>query len=104
MKNKKAFCRSPKPRISHWLLGIGVLLDGQCRLSAQEKTEVVRPKPEEVVVPEGLDEIAAKQHVAIQSMTAPWGYWGTRPDSYSSWTNHSNRLIPVYVFGGNLEA
>jgi len=104
MKNKKAFCRSPKPRISHWLLGIGVLLVGQCRLSAQEKTEVLRPKPEEVVVPEGLDEIAAKQHVAIQSMTAPWGYWGTRPDSYSSWTNHSNRLIPVYVFGGNLEA
>jgi alkaline phosphatase len=35
-------------------------------------------------------------------MTSPWGYWGYRPESYSSWTNHSNRLIPVYVFGGTL--
>lgn len=25
--------------------------------------------------------------------------WGPDPSMYSSWTNHSNRLIPVYTFG-----
>ena len=47
------------------------------------------------------DAIASKQAAAIKEKTAQWGYWGTRPSSYSSWTNHSNRLIPVYVFGGS---
>jgi alkaline phosphatase len=87
-------------------LGTSLLLLVSGQLLAQEKAEkkesVVRPRPEEVEVPEGLDDVAAKQHVAIQSMTSPWGYWGYRPESYSSWTNHSNRLIPVYVFGGTL--
>ncbi len=27
------------------------------------------------------------------------GYWGADPKVYSSWTSHSNRLIPVYAFG-----
>lgn len=26
-------------------------------------------------------------------------HWGPDPDKYSSWTSHSNRLIPVYTFG-----
>jgi alkaline phosphatase len=68
-----------------------------------EKAEVVRPAPEEVEIPEGLDTLAAKQHIAVQSRVCPWGFWGYRPESFSSWTNHSNRLIPVYVFGESLE-
>jgi len=71
-------------------------------VESEQKAQVVRPSPEEVEIPEGLDEIAAKQHIAIQSMKSPWGYWGTRPESYSSWTNHSNRLIPMYIFGDSL--
>lgn len=68
-----------------------------------EKAEVVRPAPEDVEIPEGLDTLAAKQHIAVQSRVCPWGFWGYRPESFSSWTNHSNRLIPVYVFGESLE-
>ena len=47
-----------------------------------------------------LDRIAWLQANAIANMSATWGHWGNRPRSYSAWTNHSNRLIPVYVFGG----
>ncbi|MFM8398184.1 MAG: alkaline phosphatase, partial [Pirellula sp.] len=86
-------------------LSAGLLMFSYGSLLAQDKSdnkEKVRPAPEEVVVPEGLDSIASKQHIAIQSMKAPWGYWGARPESYSSWTNHSNRLIPLYVFGDSL--
>jgi alkaline phosphatase len=68
----------------------------------QDKTAEPPPRPEDVVVPEGLDSIARMQHIAITSLTSDWGFWGYRPTSYSSWTNHSNRLIPVYVFGDSL--
>lgn len=66
---------------------------------SQEKNTTPPPRPEDVIVPDGLDAIARLQHIAITSLTADWGFWGYRPSSYSSWTNHSNRLIPVYVFG-----
>lgn len=69
----------------------------------EKKVEEPPPRPEDVVIPSGLDSLAAKQYVAIKSRTAYWGYWGTRPQSYSSWTNHSNRLIPMYVFGDTLQ-
>ncbi len=48
------------------------------------------------------DEMRQLQLVAVVTERAPWGHWGTRPSVYSEWTNHSNRLIPVYTFGGNL--
>jgi len=48
-----------------------------------------------------MDKIARLQAQAIANRTAAWGHWGNRPSSYSAWTNHSNRLIPVYVFGGS---
>jgi alkaline phosphatase len=35
---------------------------------------------------------------------ATWGHWGDQPDRYISWSNHSNRLIPVYTFGTMLDA
>ncbi len=47
------------------------------------------------------DPIADMQSAAMVQRTAAWGHWGNRPGSYSAWTNHSNRLIPVYVFGGS---
>ncbi len=48
---------------------------------------------------EGLDRLARMQRDAFKNQNASWGHWGNRPSSYSAWTNHSNRLIPVYVFG-----
>jgi alkaline phosphatase len=47
------------------------------------------------------DPIALMQQTAMVEKTAAWGHWGNRRRSYSAWTNHSNRLIPVYVFGGS---
>lgn len=48
-----------------------------------------------------MDKVAQMQTKAISDKTATWGHWGNRPTSYSAWTNHANRLIPVYVFGGS---
>ncbi|MGY8771725.1 MAG: alkaline phosphatase, partial [Pirellulales bacterium] len=33
-----------------------------------------------------------------------WVHWGDRKGIYSKWTSHSNRLIPVYSYGGSLES
>ncbi len=49
------------------------------------------------------DHVRALQFAAIESGSATWGHWGGSPDKYSSWTNHSNRLIPVYTFGMTLD-
>jgi alkaline phosphatase len=51
-----------------------------------------------------LDRLAKLQTEAIESKFAEWGHWGARPKSYSAWTNHSNRLIPIYTFGGSFQA
>ena len=50
------------------------------------------------------DHLRAAQLAAIETGKADWGYWGTNPEKYTGWTNHSNRLIPVYLFGGTLDA
>ena len=39
------------------------------------------------------------QFQAVESKKATWAHWGDRPFTYSTWTNHSNRLIPVYGWG-----
>lgn len=49
------------------------------------------------------DFVAELQKKAIADRMAPWGYWGPKPDSYNGWTNHSNRLIPVYVYGASFQ-
>lgn len=48
------------------------------------------------------DHVAAMQVEAEQTGTASWGHWGDQPDRYVAWSNHSNRLIPVYAFGISL--
>lgn len=47
------------------------------------------------------DRLATLQSSAMAEKSASWGHWGNRPGGYNAWTNHSNRLIPVYVFGGS---
>ncbi len=49
------------------------------------------------------DPVRALQFAAIDSGSATWGHWGGNPAKYSTWTNHSNRLIPVYTFGITLD-
>ena len=33
-----------------------------------------------------------------------WIHWGDQKGTYSNWTSHSNRLIPVYSYGLSLES
>jgi len=53
--------------------------------------------------PESADAMRQLQTDAIKNLTARWGYWGSSPDRYSTWMNHSNRLIPMYTFGLTLD-
>lgn len=51
-----------------------------------------------------LDQVRNLQTRAIESGKADWGRWGSHTDKYSSWINHSNRLVPLYSFGMGLES
>jgi alkaline phosphatase len=53
--------------------------------------------------PPAADHLRSLQAQAMTLERAEWGHWGPRPGEYSAWTAHSNRLIPVYVFGGSLD-
>ncbi|MDA1040000.1 MAG: alkaline phosphatase [Planctomycetota bacterium] len=48
------------------------------------------------------DPIRGMQIEAEIDGVAAWGHWGDQPERYVSWSNHSNRLIPVYTFGVGL--
>ena len=49
------------------------------------------------------DIIRKMQRDAVTAGKADWGYWGTDPLRYSTWTSHSNRLVPIYTFGITLQ-
>nr|WP_231846424.1 alkaline phosphatase [Rhodopirellula baltica] len=49
-----------------------------------------------------IDPMREMQSNAIKEQSAPWGHWGSNPKKYSTWTNHSNRLVPLYTFGYTL--
>ncbi|MFG0255689.1 MAG: alkaline phosphatase [Rhodopirellula sp. JB053] len=44
------------------------------------------------------------QSNAMREQSAAWGHWGHHPNKYSTWVNHSNRLVPLYTFGMTLSA
>ena len=50
------------------------------------------------------DPVRELQSSAIREQQASWGHWGNKPKTYSAWTNHSNRLIPLYTFGIDLHS
>jgi len=50
-----------------------------------------------------VDLVKQLQTNAIREKQANWGHWGPRPDLYNGYQRHSNRLIPVYTFGGTLD-
>jgi alkaline phosphatase len=45
------------------------------------------------------DPLRDLQTRAIEQGQSPAAHWGWRPEVYSLWTTHSNRLIPVYTYG-----
>jgi len=48
------------------------------------------------------DRLHQLQAEAFSKREAGWLHWGPVPTSYSSWTSHTNRLIPLYSFGIDL--
>ena len=52
--------------------------------------------------PTPVDPIRDLQIAAEATGSAAWGHWGDQPEKYVAWSNHSNRLIPVYTFGMTL--
>lgn len=50
------------------------------------------------------DHVRELQETAVKGKHAEWGHWGPTPEVYSSWTSHSNRLIPIYTYGINLDS
>lgn len=50
------------------------------------------------------DHVRDMQVAAERAGQAAWGHWGDQPAKYAAWSQHSNRLIPVYTFGIGLEA
>ncbi len=50
------------------------------------------------------DAIAELQTAAATANQSDWGHWGPNAGKYSSWTTHSNRLIPIYTFGMDLKS
>jgi len=50
------------------------------------------------------DYIKDLQTKAIEQNKAEWGHWGPSAETYSNWTTHSNRLIPVYTYGIGLDS
>jgi alkaline phosphatase len=50
------------------------------------------------------DYLRQMQFEAVESKAADWVHWGDRESVFSNWTNHSNRLIPIYTFGMKLDS
>ena len=45
------------------------------------------------------DTLRQFQFRAAELEKSDWIHWGNAPGKFSNWTNHSNRLIPVYTYG-----
>jgi len=65
---------------------------------------VARPGRNRPTHPSATDRAREMQAAAERAGQADWGHWGDRPGLYAAWSNHSNRLIPVYTFGLSLES
>lgn len=53
---------------------------------------------------QGSDRMRDLQSDAVRQQSASWAHWGNQPEKYGTWTNHSNRLVPLYTFGMTLES
>lgn len=81
------------PRMILGLFLISIVSVGHC-----QKTEVNDEATGKV------DPVRLMQSAAISDTSASWAHWGLDPAKYSSWIQHSNRLVPVYTFGITLDS
>ena len=49
------------------------------------------------------DFLRQMQFEAVDRKSAAWIHWGDSKREFSNWTQHSNRLIPIYTFGISLK-
>ena len=56
------------------------------------------------VAQQAEDYLRALQARSASEKKCDWIFWGDKIGTFSNWENHSNRLIPVYTFGGDLNA
>lgn len=49
------------------------------------------------------DRMRDLQSDAVRDQKSLYVHWGNQPDRFSTWLNHSNRLIPIYTFGITLD-
>jgi len=82
------------------VIGLAVALSIVGDARGEEATAPTSPE----AVRAARDPIRALEAAAEADGRASWGHWGDQPDRYISWSNHSNRLIPVYTFGMTLDA
>ncbi|TWU57963.1 alkaline phosphatase [Rubripirellula reticaptiva] len=74
-------------------------------LHGQETTVSEKPKQaEQEAQVNTADYLREMQSNAVREQQASWGHWGNQADRFSTWLNHSNRLIPVYTFGITLDS
>ncbi|MEW4564407.1 alkaline phosphatase [Bremerella sp. JC770] len=52
----------------------------------------------------GEDWISGLQQTAAKTNQCETLHWGPNPQKYSTWSTHSNRLVPVYSFGVSLDS
>jgi alkaline phosphatase len=74
--------------------------DAKQKLATDKK--VAEKKPQKYQGNEA-DFLRKMQFEAVENKSADWIHWGDRKDKFSNWTNHSNRLIPVYTYGVSLK-
>ncbi len=74
-------------------------LVGRAQENTSPHTDAAEPQPQA-----DSDPMRGIQSRAIQQQKSTVAHWGNQADRYSSWINHSNRLIPVYTFGITLDA
>ncbi len=101
-------CRPSLSRRVPWLwsftamaISVGVLTLGNLIPQAFAQEEATQA--DSAQGDSGHDYVRELQKQAVEQGHADWGYWGTDPNKYVTWSSHSNRLIPVYTFGLNLK-
>ncbi len=86
-----------------WLLTL-LAMNISSETCAQEKSPDTQLGQTTIDPMTTADPMREMQSQAVQKQFAPWGHWGNAEKRYSTWLNHSNRLIPVYTFGITLDS
>lgn len=80
------------------------ITDSLKNLAAEVDVESILTNADEIDIENDTDNMRRMQSAAFVNQKADFGRWGHIKDRYSTWTNHSNRLVPLYTFGFKLDS